>query len=194
MLKITIEKWSTGIISIEVYRLSGIHWKSRTYCTACISITVFLIHILSVNLQIEVIIEERRRKIQADIGTAHPWGFNDTVRSVISQTQTVRHIFQTTGYWYIMTMRDSSAEYLILPISISVTHTYFTGFIAPDVINKFTKLITIEYIILFLDHRNCHVTVVRNLRGRTTLTFLSGNNDNTVWSTATVNGSSRSIL
>ena len=63
MLEIAIKERSTGIICIEIYRLRGIHRKGRSYRTSCISITVFLVHILSIDLQIEVIVEERRRKI-----------------------------------------------------------------------------------------------------------------------------------
>ena len=141
-----------------------------------------------------MIVKERGRKAQADIGTTHPRGFDDTVRRIISHTQTVRHVLQTAGHRYIVAVRDGCTENQVLPVGIGLAHTDFTGFVAPHVINKIAEFIAIKHIILFLDHRDGHVTIVGYFGSRSALTFLRSNYDNAIGCTATIDGSGRSIL
>ena len=72
ILIVSTKEGSTFVALIKINRQCRIHAKSCTNSTTRIGIAVFFIHILRINLHIQMVVEERGRQVQTYVGTTHP--------------------------------------------------------------------------------------------------------------------------
>ena len=86
-------------------------------------------------------------------------------------------------------------EDFLLPVGVGITQQSSSlGFLSVIAVDEFTILIGIEYIECLLLHRVGHVSVIAHLWSCTLASFLCSDDDDTIRTTATIDGGGRSIL
>ena len=74
--------------------------------------------VASVEVEGEVLVEERGIQVHRSGHTMHTVGLNDTITHGITQRETVGHILHATGYREVMVGRNSGAVNFILPVGV----------------------------------------------------------------------------
>ena len=94
-----------------------------------------------------------------------------------------------------MVGRDGCAVYFVLPVGVGCTQQLCS--VAVLAVVRFYEVavfVAVEHVILVGEHRHRHVARVAYLRFLVAASFLSGDDDNTVRATRTIDGGSRGIL
>ena len=97
-----------GLCGVHIQRCAG-HARG---------VTVADIHTLGVEVEGEVLVEERGIQVHRSGHTMHTVGLNDTITHGITQRETVGHILHATGYREVMVCRNSGAVNFILPVGV----------------------------------------------------------------------------
>ena len=124
-------------------------------------------------------VEEVRREVHTAVPTVHIRLLNDTFIILIACTDTIRHVLQTTRDRQVVTRGDSSTEDFVLPVSVGCAER-FENVSTAELGHQGTVLVTAEHIVALLRMRDGHIGIVVDLRSLTGLTFLCGDDDDTV--------------
>ena len=111
------EPLASGILSATLHGHGGVHRESSTYYTT-IGITVVDIHTLTVDIEVEVVIEERWSEVEAGGNTLHVRGFDGTILVGITDRETIRHVLCATRDRDVVVSRNGGTIDLVLPIGV----------------------------------------------------------------------------
>ena len=81
---------------IDVDRTGGIYRQGCTNSAAGVGIEVFLRHVLGGNNHVQVVVQQTRREVKADVGTIHLRTFYNTFRNVETSRDTIRNAPQAS--------------------------------------------------------------------------------------------------
>ena len=94
-----------------------------------------------------------------------------------------------------MVVADGGAVDLLLPVGVLFAQQVVAcRAFAVNLLNQLAILIAVEHVGVLLDDGSRNVTVVAYLRSHVLTTLLRGDDDDTIRTTRTVDGGSRSIL
>ena len=179
---------------VAEYGLGGVHTYSLTDGTAFI-IVVVGIHELTVDVELQVILEERRVQGRADSGTTETGSPDDTILISVAYAETVRHVGQTTGNGDVMVCAECRTVDLFLPIGVGIAQQGCSVRAYAIIISdEITILVGIKYIQCLTLHRNGYITIIGHRSLLTSASLLRGDDDDTVRSSATIDGGGGGIL
>ena len=166
-------------------------------CTnsSTVSILSLGIHTLSIQVQVQVVIKERRIEVQSSCDTLEVRGLDDTLLICITYRNTIREIFEGSRHRDIVIMAESSTIDFILPVRACCTKCLVRNtFRSIHILNKSTIFIAIHHVKRLLTHTDGSATGIRDCGLGVLASFLGCDNDDTIRTTATIDSSSRSIL
>ena len=166
------------VLAVVAYRTGGVHREGCTDGTACVGIAVFLVHVLGVDIEYQVVLEETGRQIDRTVETTHPAGHHDTIVDIIAQAHAVGHVLQTTLHAEALVSRYGSAEDLVLPVGVGIAE--LAGIQSVDRTDQTLVLGGVEHVVFLLDGRHGEVGIVREHRCLSGASFLSGDDDYTI--------------
>ena len=184
---------AAGCIAVCINGLCGIHTDGSTE-HGTIHIAVLRVHVLGVHIQCEVVLEERGREVHATRETLEVTGLGDTVLVGITGRNTIRSIEGGTGHAQLMVSADSGTVNLILPVGVGGSES--CARFSEGIDDVVAILVAGEHVVRVALHADRHIAVIRNTGSTVGAldTLLGGDDDHTIGSTATIDGSSRSIL
>ena len=158
-------------------------------------------HALTVQVDGQAVVEQRRGEVQAEGPTAHVGGLQRTVIVQQSCAHAIGHAEHlvlghiATRHAGIDFLAEGSAVDLVLPVGVGIAQgCHCVGIVGIVGSEELSEGIGAEHVDLLGHglHRTGHVDVHARLRA--SLTLLRGNENHTVRSTATIDGGGRSIL
>ena len=100
-------------------RLRGVH-AGGIADGSLVGIAVVGIHELAVDVELQVVVEERRVQSDTGRGTLEVGGLQDTVLVGVAHAHAVGHVLQATLYGHVVVVRYGTVEDLFLPVGIGV--------------------------------------------------------------------------
>ena len=181
------------INQLTLYGGSRIHGQCCAY-NATVRIAVIDIHSLGIHIEIQVIIQERRRQTQRSGYTLHIGCLDSTVLICIAERETIRHILRTTRNRNVVIGRDSRAVDLVLPICVRRTQIFCFGTLVPQLRRIGAQFIAGQGLQTIGQRTERHVTLVVKFGLATLCTFLGSDDDDTVARARTIYSSSGRIF
>ena len=152
-------------------------------------------HALAVEVQRQVVVEQRRVQVNGCRHALEVGAFQRTLLVGITQRDAVGKFLERARQRDVVVMRDGRAVNLLLPVGVGSTeHLVGIALLAPDVLDEVAILCGIHHVERVLVGADGHATGVRHLHALTPATFLRCDNDDTVRTAATVDGRGRGIL
>ena len=116
----------------------------------------------------------------------------DTVRQIV---RTVAVEGCRTGNGYVVVVRESGTINLVLPVGVGIAKELSCRAVSTHLRgNHVAELVAIEYVNSLLLHADSEAACIRNAWLLSLVAFLSGDNDYTVTTTATIDGCCRCVL
>ena len=166
-------------------------------CTHSFSVGILRlgIHTLTVKVQGQVIVKERRIQVQGSRDTLEVRGLQDTLLVGIAHAYTVGKILHGTRNRHIVVMADGLTIDFVLPIGIGCTQcVYGDTALTIDTHDESTILVAVHHLKALLAHAQCCASRIGNARLHTLAAFLRSDDDDTVRTTRTVDSRGRSVL
>ena len=178
-------------LDVGINRLSWVGIDGCTkHCT--IGIAVVCIHVFCTQVDVQVVVEQRRREVESSSEALEARSLNDTLLVGVTQAHTIRHVLCCTGDAHLMVGADSSAINLVLPVGVGSAKTI--TFLTENVLHVVAIFIAGHHVVLLAHLAKRQIAVVGNLWLRTLTALLGGDNNHTVRCTRTVDSGCRSIL
>ena len=153
-------------------------------------------HTLGIQIHRQVVVQQRRIQVQSGSDTLEVRGSQNTLLVSVAYADTVRQILEGTRKRQVVVHADSGMVNHILPVGVSRTQgTVGNALLAIHIGNELAVLVAIHHVHRLLAHANRHVTSICNGGLQAVATsLLGGDNDDTVRTTATIDGGCRGIL
>ena len=188
-----------GEVAAEVFETGSLDWLGRVETSGLthgcsVGIVRIGIHELGIGCHGEVVVEELGVEVQAGCCTLEGRGLQDTFLVGIACREAVGNALQTARDGHVVVVTDGVLIDLILPVGRSIAHEggslRISTVIGGD---EFAILVCIHHIHTVGSGAEAYTTVVADLR-LTARTFLGGNDDDAVRTTATIDGGGRCVL
>ena len=174
--------------------MGRIHSCSRRNSIS-IGITVVCIHELTVDVELQVILKQRRIEADTCCCTLEVRSLKNTVLVGVADADTIRHILRATLDSDIVVSTYSRTINLFLPVGICLTEKLPSiRALAIIVLYEVAILCSVKNINGFLLYRIRDIAGIRNLWFHSLATLLCCDDDNTIRTTRTINSCCRSIL
>ena len=193
------------IVKAGIARVNGLRGVEAHGCAdgVGVGVAVVRIHELTVDVERQVVVEQRGAEVDAGGGTLEVGGLQDTVLIGEACADAVRHVLQAARHRNIMVGRDGRVVDLLLPVGIGSTEEVLAGrsHILPanglagiELLHEGAVLVAVKHVDVLGNGGHRHVAVVAHLGRRALAALLRGDDDDTVGAAATIDGGGRGIL
>ena len=160
-----------------------------------VRIAVVSIHELTVDVELQVVIQQRRIQRHTRRCPLEVTRLQNTVLVRVAHTHAVRHILQATLHGHAVVRTHSRMEYLRLPVSVAeVQQAGSLRVLSVIADNEFPVRVTVQHVQPLFLHAQAHVAVIAHLRSHARPSLLRRDDDHTVTATAAIDGRSRGVL
>ena len=183
---------AVGIAFFKIDGLRRVHGQGCANGTL-VSIAVLRCHVLGIEVHAEVVVEEGRREIDGGSETFKAAGLERTFIVGVAEADAIGQEAQAAVDGEIVVVADGSLVDFVLPVGVGSAKRQ-GGCAAEAFLHHLTEFVAAEDVKLLGKRSDADTTVVGDLRTAVLAAFLGGDDDDTVGSARTVDGSGGSIL
>ncbi len=175
---------------VGLHGLRGIHVHCRAYGST-VSVMVLCEHTLGVDIEGQVVVEERWREVEAARVAAEVGGLHDTLVVGEAEAHAVRHVGHAARHGHVVVVGNGCAIDFVLPVGVGeMLHAVVVGpaegpvsvaVLAVEVFHELGERGAVHHVERVLLHGDGHVARIAHLRCLLALaSLLRGDDDDTV--------------
>ena len=174
--------------------LRRVHIDGGSHCTP-FGKTAVGIHSLTVQVDVQVVIQERRTQVERCRKALEVRCFQNTLLVSIAYRHAIwQRVADSSRHGDAVILTEGRAVYEVLPVGIRRTESAVSlRIFAPFFFNECTETVSIQYVDGVFLHTYRHTAVVRNLNAAL-VPFLGGDDNNAIRAAATVDSCCRCVF